>query len=112
MHEQELKLKLVKELPKLLRAYFENKIEGNPNSNRTWYFVWLDGPVEQVTDREWDWVVRECERKLTAIQWLKYFPTLCSVVWGSPITMESSIRLVWESTWQQRAIAYFKVKGE
>lgn len=54
------------------------------------------------------WLV---EKSLTAIEWLKYKKELSHVVWGTPITMECTTRLLWESTWQQRTPALAKVKG-
>lgn len=103
MTDIELKLALAKKLPELIHI---SVIPYKENYEPWTHFYWKQ-PIEgaQITPREWDWVVREVEKQITAIEFLKFWSALCRVVWGTPISMESNTRLVREATWQQRAQA-------
>lgn len=80
MTDLELKLKLAKELPELIRVHgSQNSIWGNPKEE----FWWLDTDKE-VTEREWDWVANK--------------------LWS-----DNLVKLGYPAqTWQQRAEDYFK----
>lgn len=102
MTELGLKLALAKELPELIEEVWEAK--GGYD-----YFRWLDTNRE-ITDREWDWVVRKCEKKLTDYEW-----TIFTRLLGEVLTKREKNSILYKSwlelNWQQRATAYFKVKG-
>lgn len=96
MSETELQLALAKMLPEKIEVTFENKIVGNPNAERSWYFTWLDRPAKQsVQDTEWLHVCWLIEETLTTKEALEYYDRQISSHHAS---------------WQQRAEAIIKVK--
>jgi len=112
--EQQLQLALAKELPELIDVITGNQLCQFPEPT----FWWKDGTKDHegdpapVTPREWDWIMRECEKKLEAVA-----PGL-----GTPCRSEYLRILVslvgdfgWEMTtapWPTRALAYFKTTKE
>lgn len=76
---------------------------------------------EYVTPREWDWVIRECEKKLTEVQKAVYAEIVNDLIkegglyndWysGWSGTADSFTRGLFDilnTPWQTRATAYFK----
>jgi len=97
----ELQLALAKELP-------EEIIINNGGQ-----FYWRARNSETcirplVTPREWDWIVRECEKKLDESQWHVYDENVCELY----ITGVTQIFMLLHAPWQTRAIAYFKTIGK
>jgi hypothetical protein len=60
----------------------------------------------RVTDREWLWIVAECEKELMAAQVDRYIEDLIVLT-----NAKTSAHLL-ASTWQQRATAYFRTIGK
>jgi hypothetical protein len=104
----QLKLALAKELPELIQPIHQD-CEGYESDKDIIGFQWRDADGA-ITDREWNWVVREVIKKLgpsklnTCSQAYMEFVGQLGVLTGQ----ESNIM----STWQQRAIAYFKTIGK
>ena len=94
----ELKLKCAKELPEHIRAveYFD----AEPGY---WTFYWIEDG-EEIKEREWDWIVNHIVSKLNEHDACEYTQNLLGIdMWSA-----------WHSliaTAQQRAEAYFKMKG-
>lgn len=91
----ELKKMLAEELPELI-SYYEYTFWWIPHGN-------VQGS-KLVTDREWLWIVAECEKKLSDIQRDFYIDTLIDS------TEVQAYAIL--ATWQQRAIEYFKMIGK
>jgi hypothetical protein len=83
MKTARLQIALAKELPGLL-------------VHARGFVRWAEGEQKRVTDREWDWIVRECIQKLSKEQFRR-------CVYNMLATNGYPQRI----TWQQRAIAYF-----
>ena len=115
------------ELQKLLAAELPELIEDVDTLTDTafgdgtlhLFFAWKD-TNEEITAREWLWVVAECEKKLNAAQKIQYTELSASecqlVDWGyyageAAIDWDEVSILVF-LTWQQRAVAYFKAIGK
>jgi phenylpyruvate tautomerase PptA (4-oxalocrotonate tautomerase family) len=104
MNDLELKQRLAAKLPEMIQKF----PHGNPNNI---YFCWMDKQpsLPLVTEKEWNWIVDEVTKTMTAIQYIKFHSTLCKVVWGSPIEMSHTTQLIWNSTWQKRAEALAQI---
>ena len=86
----QLQLFLAKELPELIRL----QARGSFNRGVIDEFYWLEG--YKVTPREWDWVVKEVEKKLS-------------------ITTQWDLRASFNDpnpSWQQRTITLAKTLGK
>lgn len=101
---QQLKLALAKELPELI------SYSVSPGFPRI--FAWKDTRKE-ITEREWDWVVREAVNKFhepveNNVQ--KRHDYIYEL--GDSIDPHRHEFDTANATWQQRAIAYFKTIGK
>ena len=112
MTDHELKLALAKELPELIGI---RRFDCWPTE-----FHWIKQEI-QVTEREWLWIVAECEKKLDELQDTQYQDALLILTYPNtntpePYSVESltvgclCLRVMITDTWQQRAEAYFKIK--
>lgn len=81
--DTELKLKLAKKLPGLIKI---------KQTNREDFFFWLDTGKE-ITEREWDWVVGKLESQLNS-----------GTQWDLMANRKQP-----HATWQQRADALGKI---
>jgi len=102
---EEMKLAVCEKLPDL----FFNYLDAECGNERVHTFRWTNTGELVHWSTEGLQVCHEAEKKLTAIEYMKWWPTLCRVIWGSPITMESSTRLVHEATYEQRLEALCRV---
>lgn len=101
----QLQLALAKELPELIYLELESKVYPPTLDNRQWYFYWKDTPAKQdITPREWGWIVRECERKFSMEQLRDYCHHLGRLGMNGYQCVTAA--------WQQRAIAYFRTIGK
>lgn len=113
----ELKRILADELPTLIHVRQHPQI----TAPTFWWDDTYNTPDPRtVSDREWLWVVAECEKKLNAAQKIQYTELSASecqlVDWGyyadeAAIDWDEVSILVF-LTWQQRAVAYFKAIGK
>lgn len=87
-----LKLALAKELPELVEVH-----DVDTAGLHTYFIYWRDTGKE-VTEREWDWVVWKTCMSMSDEETRLYYCAL-------------SLTLSGHNTWQQRAEAYFNVKG-
>lgn len=84
--------------------------------NATNRFYWMRGSLERIaiTDREWLEFMRLAEATLTDTQSITYYcelggnPVFCR---APPKNVRTQPYLVISATWQQRAVAFLKVKG-
>lgn len=109
---EEMKLAVCGKLPEYIDIHRIAKEErGDPKQGDLYLYYWNNEPNKQLINwpTEGLQVCHEAEKKLTAIEYLKWWAALCRVVWGSPITMESSTRLVHEATYSQRLEALCRV---
>ena len=95
----QLQLALAKVLPELISIGY-NQFNWKENTDEG--FI-MGG---KVTPREWDWVVRECEKKLDIhhedCHWFFKRDAIAKESGEEPFLL----------SWQQRAIAYFKTIGK
>jgi len=102
LSELSLQLFLAKELPELLEVPID-KQEKKANPWPRWKETGI-----YVNPREWDWIVREVEKRLTDEQRGRYIWLLTL---GAHKPTTSSI-LVLRASWQTRAIALAKTLGK
>jgi hypothetical protein len=106
----QLKLALAKELPEWI-GFANTGISGGWTDEAEiqqlgmvygdYVLAWRDTGNE-ITPREWDWVVNEVIKKLSTADRIAYGTLLCNYEFDKELM----------STWQQRAIAYFKTIGK
>lgn len=110
--DQQLKLALARELPELVSLY-------SPDGEAWW--LNNGSKTYKVTNREWDWIVRECEKKLRINPgtWqpggIGHYITTLAILVGDCKSGETSLNECLNTVtanWQQRAIAYFKTMGK
>lgn len=104
MDEEKLKLALSKELPELIT--YSDKPKGIWKDDNP--FRWKD--MKPVSPREWEWVMREVETKLSrdykSHRWTAYEAILLGAA------TDKKVRSAAILSWQTRAIAYFKTIGK
>lgn len=116
--DDQLKIALAGELPELIS--FSHK--GSPVTpfhsglqypSEKDYFYWKDSG-QAVTEKEWLWIVAECEKKLNEKQQVWYLQKLSQGRFrdGDRGTIGCIVDRAVFATWQQRAIAYFKTIGK
>lgn len=107
MDTTKLKLALAKELPELILYRVGNEWS---RPYHTEGFYW-EGEYDEynhhprITDREWDWVVRQVVGKLTPEQFINY-------VFSLRQDNAMSVRNAQFMSWEVRAVNYFKVIGK
>lgn len=107
-NDPSLKLAMARLLPELIECELENMIEGNPNSNRSWYYYWKNTPAKiQINDTEFLYVVHLVEQSLTDTDYGEYMDALADDL----ITPEVQFPRMVAATFNQRALAICKVKG-
>lgn len=97
----ELQLWLAKQLPK--------EVEYDPTE--TTPFWWREDQYRFVTPREWDYIVRRVEEKLTDDEAGEYVEVLTELS-GADVEAGSPSFVAYFTSWQTRTIALMKVKGE
>lgn len=95
--ELQLKLALAKELPELIDIIASGSVP------RGQLPIWKTTSAN-ITPREWDWIVRECEKKIWQNKdlWNKY------IFYIQDSRGDDGLH----APWQTRAIAYFKTIGK
>jgi len=102
----EIQLALAKELPELIDIH-------KFNYGAKTIFRFKDRTSPRITSREWDWIVKECEKKLHRVDHWK-FVTELMFLFDWTISCNDSLEeydnafVLLQATWQQRATAYFK----
>lgn len=99
MNEEKLKLALARELPELIYI------------NEHHCFWWKDTRYATgISSREWEWVMREVETKLSrdykSHRWTNYEAMLLGTATNKKVRSTAIL------SWQTRAITYFKTIGK
>lgn len=106
----DLQLALAEELPELLHIHQYNTTGALEDIVTDIEWVKDDYIV---TPREWDWIVREVEKKLTEEQQLDFMLHLCEgTKTHSDLGKWTVCDRLLTAPWQTRAIAYFKTIGK
>ena len=96
--DTELKLKLAKKLPGLIKI---------KQTNREDFFFWLDTGKE-ITEREWDWVVRKIVNEIPLSKRQDYSSHLGMIV-NRKHRMATTHWLQLTAIWQEQAAALEKI---
>jgi len=117
MNELKYKIAIAKLLPERIAFRFETLVGENPNSNRTWYFYWTDGPAErQILETEWLYVMSLVEETLTNEYAIDQYHILLQLI-TSPekgtkfYTRTTRVKNLICATFNQRAEAMCRVKN-
>lgn len=100
---QQLQIAIAKELTDLI-VYVPFSMDGDKENEP--FFHWKEHPQNEVTEREWLWLIQQLELRLGAIEATEYIRHLEMGV-KSEFFRINLIR----APWQARAIAFFKTVG-
>lgn len=110
----QLQQAIVKELSELINPSFLVQKTDIDNSYYYCHAMVFWDTKQEITSREWDWIVRELENKLSDFNNGRTYAMLLAESVGCPFphATPSGLLLTMHTSWQQRAIVYFKTIGK